>query len=158
MVKKQVLVLLLTLIFLSGCAANYIKQLSFKGDSENWEAVLNYKYIELFEPAQAGKVRHRILEERNYRINYTGKEKTLGEIEYQFLGDLGERLGSGEIDPGTVFPMSGTVRGESASEITRLQANNIVPHPAIGFPNTKSTFLLKITWDGKEESIRLTYQ
>ena len=145
------------LILISGCAANYIKQLSFKGDSENWEAVLNYKYTELFEPAQAGKIRHRRLEERNYRINYTGKEKTLGEIEYQFFDDSGERLGSGEVDPGPVFPISGTVRGEGASEITRTRANNIVPHPAIGFPNTKSIFLLKITWDGKEETIRLTY-
>ncbi len=156
--KKQLLTLSLILILISGCAANYIKQLSFKGDSENWKAVLNYKYTELFEPAQAGKIRHRRLEERNYRINYTGKEQTLGQIEFQFFDDSGERLGSVEIDPGTVFPISGTVRGEGASEITRIQANNMVPHPAIGFPDTKSTFILKLMWDGKEETIRLTYQ
>jgi len=94
-VKEQIIILLLTLIFLSGCAANYVKELSYKGNSENWEAALNYKSNELFEPAQAGKIRHRRLEERNYQINYTGKEKMLGKIEFQFFDDSGEGLGFG---------------------------------------------------------------
>jgi len=157
-VKKQILTLLLVIILLSGCAANYIKELSFKGNSENWEAVLNYKYTELFEPAQAGKIRHRRLVDRNYRIKYTGEEQTLGEIEYQFFGDSGDRLGSGEIEPGPVFPISGTVRGEESSEILRLQAKNIIPRPSFDFPDIESTFLLKVNWNGKEEVIRLIYK
>jgi len=51
-VKKQILILLLTLMLLSGCVVNYIKELSFKGSSENWGAAVNYKYSELFRPFQ----------------------------------------------------------------------------------------------------------
>lgn len=139
----------------------FTKNLIFSGKSRNWQAVLNYGYIEEFKLTEEGKAAYRKTIKRSYEIRYTGSPVSdLAKIHYEFVDTFGRVFMDGnqveKLENGKVI-IKGKGRGTHSSEVPIEKINEIVLGSTGGrFPDKKEIILLKINLNGKEETLELT--
>lgn len=99
---KKMFALFFLIIFtfvLAGCSKNSpMKELYFKGESDNWKGLLVQEYSEIWSTDENGKIIYNNAMRENLYLQYRGRNSNeIGHLKYEYRGPNGG--GSGEVYP-----------------------------------------------------------